>query len=277
VRWFHELSADSGTSVAGWRNVVDRALAEGHWGPVHLDVALREPLVPDGDATWSEPLDVEIDRLDKGGRQLWDYADLVAAADRGGRGDQAQADARGLAAAGGWPLLAEPSSGHRAGPNALAAYRLLLGHLGDGVQRVMWPAGHPVPAGDSAAGPHRPRGAPAPRRPAHPDVIGSPDPEWLRLWQERRPRRQRCGGLGARAEPVTGLSVARLLAHRCSRRVCLSPAPRAASGTWTWPSPWVDPPLVLAEPWRLRHRRHGVDGGGSRSRARRRTGVRADG
>jgi 2-succinyl-5-enolpyruvyl-6-hydroxy-3-cyclohexene-1-carboxylate synthase len=48
VRWFHELSADEGTSVAGWRGVVDRALAEGQTGPVHLNVALREPLVPDG-------------------------------------------------------------------------------------------------------------------------------------------------------------------------------------------------------------------------------------
>ena len=114
-------------------------------GPVHLNVALREPLVPDGDhgvvraagrrrsTGWHDAV-----------RGDWGDADLAA----GGRtvvvaGDQALADARGLAEAGGWPLLAEPSSGRRAGPNALGTYRLLLDHLGDDIERVVV-AGRPT-------------------------------------------------------------------------------------------------------------------------------------
>jgi 2-succinyl-5-enolpyruvyl-6-hydroxy-3-cyclohexene-1-carboxylate synthase len=58
---------------------------------------------------------------------------VVVAGDRAGRG------ARWLAEAGGWPLLAEPTSGARSGRNAVAAYRLLLGRpgLGGAVERVV--------------------------------------------------------------------------------------------------------------------------------------------
>ena len=248
VRWFHELSADSGTSVAGWRNVMDRALAEGQGGPVHLNVAFREPLVPDGDASWSEPLDAEIDRLDKGGRHLWGYADVVA----GGRtvvvaGDQALADARGLAEAGGWPLLAEPSSGHRAGPNALAAYRLLLDHLGDGVQRVIV-AGRPTLS--------RPVTQLLARTdlevlrlrddPRTPDVIGTPDPEWLRLWQDADRAARNALDRVLAAEAVTGLSVARLLAASVPPDGLLVAGSSSSIRDLDLAEPWADPPLVLA-------------------------------
>ncbi|BBH17843.1 2-succinyl-5-enolpyruvyl-6-hydroxy-3-cyclohexene- 1-carboxylate synthase [Nocardioides baekrokdamisoli] len=59
-------------------------------------------------------------------------------------GDDAGPRARQIARAGGWPLLAEPSSGARCGDNAIRTYRLLLdGELGSQIERVIV-AGHPT-------------------------------------------------------------------------------------------------------------------------------------
>ena len=48
-------STSSGPPAA-WRHRVAGALRAGRDGPVHLNVAFREPLVPDGDPSWPEPL-----------------------------------------------------------------------------------------------------------------------------------------------------------------------------------------------------------------------------
>jgi 2-succinyl-5-enolpyruvyl-6-hydroxy-3-cyclohexene-1-carboxylate synthase len=128
------------------RHAVSRAVAAalgsrtGDPGPVHLDLAYRDPLVP-GDEPWPAPSTAG--RVDVGARPAGSgparaRTDLpgpvvVVAADGAGP------DARRLAEAAGWPLLAEPSSGARGGPASIAAYRLLLGHpsLGGRVRSVV--------------------------------------------------------------------------------------------------------------------------------------------
>lgn len=109
-------------------------------GPVHVNVPLDEPLMPEDrwtpDVTPGEPAQhlrpaVHL-ALPLGPRTV-----VVA-------GDDAGPPARVLAERAGWPLLAEPSSGSRTGENALRTYRLLLGTgLGDRVERVVI-CGHPT-------------------------------------------------------------------------------------------------------------------------------------
>ncbi|GAA4362165.1 2-succinyl-5-enolpyruvyl-6-hydroxy-3-cyclohexene-1-carboxylic-acid synthase [Nocardioides caricicola] len=109
-------------------------------GPVHVNVPLDEPLVPEDrwtpELTPGRPAEhlratVQV-TIPTGPRTV-----VVA-------GDDAGPPARVLAERAGWPLLAEPSSGSRTGENAIRTYRLLLGgELGDRVERVVV-CGHPT-------------------------------------------------------------------------------------------------------------------------------------
>lgn len=146
VRWYAELGtpelpptrswADGLTaSAAYWRTVVDRAVAAaagaltGDPGPVHLNIPLRDPLTPrpgdvppgrPGDGPWTRVGQAELTPAlidPRPARTLVVAGDApTALGDRVAR----------LAAAAGWPLLAEPSSGARAGELALTTYPLLL-------------------------------------------------------------------------------------------------------------------------------------------------------
>jgi 2-succinyl-5-enolpyruvyl-6-hydroxy-3-cyclohexene-1-carboxylate synthase len=208
VRWFCEVGVpESRRGAAGyWRSLACRAWAMAAGlgaggplpGPVHLNLALREPLVPDAApglaaATRAAGLGEAGDPAGPSGPAVGrDEAAADGSADHGsgdhgsadhgsgdyGAADQGAADhegwpeslagrpdgqpwtrfpARGgelsalevpwaerglvvcgdgdydpaplieLAAAAGWPVLAEPSSGARCGPNSLAAYPFLLG------------------------------------------------------------------------------------------------------------------------------------------------------
>ncbi|WP_448073461.1 2-succinyl-5-enolpyruvyl-6-hydroxy-3-cyclohexene-1-carboxylic-acid synthase [Georgenia yuyongxinii] len=129
--------------------IVTRALAAAQGlrsndpGPVHLNVALRDPLAPA--AVWrpgpppaarrvvAPPAPPAPELLPAGPRTV-----VVA-------GDGAGPAARELAEAAAWPLLAEPTSGARAGANAIGPYRLLLAEpaLGGAVERVVV-VGHPT-------------------------------------------------------------------------------------------------------------------------------------
>ena len=131
-------------SPAGARLSTGHSARRGRPGPPQR--RLPRAAGPGRGPTWSDPpvAEPELARVVTGGRQAWGYLPLAA----GGRtvvvaGDQALADARGLAEAGGWPLLAEPSSGARGGPNAVGTYRLLLEHLGGDIERVVV-AGRPT-------------------------------------------------------------------------------------------------------------------------------------
>ncbi|MGH1563736.1 2-succinyl-5-enolpyruvyl-6-hydroxy-3-cyclohexene-1-carboxylic-acid synthase [Mumia sp. DW29H23] len=166
VRAYVEVAAPEVVppSAAGWRAVVARVVAaavgptgEGpmarpQGGPVHLNVAFREPLVPGPDdvqgglpgglagrpdgAPWRRPAPVTPEpasTLPLGPRTV-----VVA-------GDDAGPAARLLAEEAGWPLLAEPTSGARNGTQPIATYRLLLGlpELADRIERVVV-FGHPT-------------------------------------------------------------------------------------------------------------------------------------
>ena len=115
--------------------------AHDHRRPVHLNVQLDDPLLPDdtwdgGEApTWAVQAIARTSEphvLDLGPRTV-----VVA-------GDDAGPPARQLAESGNWPLLAEPSSGCRTGDTVIRTYRLLLaGELGDRIERVVV-FGHPT-------------------------------------------------------------------------------------------------------------------------------------
>lgn len=109
-------------------------------GPVHVNVPLEEPLVPDD--RWAP-------HVTPGPGVVRARPAVHLTIPIGPRtvvvaGDDAGPPARVLAQDAGWPLLAEPTSGSRTGDNAIRTYRLLLGTgLGDRVERVVV-CGHPT-------------------------------------------------------------------------------------------------------------------------------------
>jgi 2-succinyl-5-enolpyruvyl-6-hydroxy-3-cyclohexene-1-carboxylate synthase len=141
VRWFCEAGVPQRQRGMGeyWRSLACQAWAHasgsvgGLPGPVHLNLPFREPLVPgDEEDGWPEPLDGRpggAPWLRAGGSAPRDALEIPWA-ERGvvvcGDGDYDAAALVELAERAGWPVLAEPSSGARHGPNALSAYQYLL-------------------------------------------------------------------------------------------------------------------------------------------------------
>ena len=140
VRLFAEVGAPERVVglTAYWRALTGRAWAAAlgtltrNPGPVHLNLAFREPLVPDGDFDWPEPL---------GGREHgapWTSAEAPATMAPNVRlpartlvivGDTTPAMGRAagvLAEEHGWPVISEPSGNARRGPNAISTGGLLL-------------------------------------------------------------------------------------------------------------------------------------------------------
>ncbi|HET7326742.1 MAG TPA: 2-succinyl-5-enolpyruvyl-6-hydroxy-3-cyclohexene-1-carboxylic-acid synthase [Nocardioidaceae bacterium] len=192
-----------------WRRVTSQAVLAatgartGDPGPVHLNLQLVEPLVPEGVDTLPESLQ------GRPGGGAWTTSPPRPVAtpytlDTGLRtvvvaGDESGPPARALAESAGWPLLAEPTSGARTGGHALRCYRMLLtGRLAEQVERVVV-FGHPtlsrpvtrllsrtdvdviVVADGTHAWPDT--GHTARQVLASVRAAGAADPAWLRAWQ----------------------------------------------------------------------------------------------
>ena len=130
-------------------------------GPIHLNCQLDDPLIPDRSTrdpsrARPNPTNVGSERPDaRSGRHSPTFVGsggtsaTTHALPPGPRtvviaGDDAGPPARVLAEQGGWPLLAEPSSGSRTGANPIRTYRLLLGtELGARIERAVV-FGHPT-------------------------------------------------------------------------------------------------------------------------------------
>lgn len=141
VRMFAEVGTPEEVVglTAYWRALAGRAWSAALGtltrdpGPVHLNLAFREPLVPDGDTSWPEPLGGRAD-----GRP-WNHVEPAVTLAPNVRlpartlvvvGDVAPAVGRAaarLAEEHGWPVVSEPSGNARSGPNAVSTGALLLG------------------------------------------------------------------------------------------------------------------------------------------------------
>jgi 2-succinyl-5-enolpyruvyl-6-hydroxy-3-cyclohexene-1-carboxylate synthase len=169
VRWFCEVGVPGDDPAAGryWRSLASRAFAEAAGppaGPVHLNLAFADPLVPldpapgPGRRLAGEPAP------GRPGGAPWTAAPAgvraAADGDVAALAEAVRAEARGLlvagwgadldpaavdafAAASGWPVLADPLSGARRGPAAVSTYdgllrvpRFAAGHRPDLVVRV---------------------------------------------------------------------------------------------------------------------------------------------
>jgi 2-succinyl-5-enolpyruvyl-6-hydroxy-3-cyclohexene-1-carboxylate synthase len=132
ARWFAEPGVPDAAAAGTWRSLASRAVAETRGatpGPVHLNLAFREPLVGeavslppgrDGGAPWHDVVPV-----------MFDVPATELAGERGvivAGGDVGDATAiLDLADRLRWPVLADPRSGCRVpGPSSVAAFDALL-------------------------------------------------------------------------------------------------------------------------------------------------------
>ena len=223
VRYFHEMAApdERPGQVAYWRATVSRAVLAARGtvstdpGPVHIDVALRDPLVPTGDSRWVEPLDGRADG------EPWTTAGSAAGSAHGPPLDGPERtlvvvgdapvtvlrDALSIAAHRGWPVLAEPvaRSGDGdtvdCGPLVAAADEWLAGHRPDRILVVGRPTlsravarlldGTVAPVEAVTAGPFWPDIRHAVSRVYGPDVLqvdsgggAGGDPAFLAGWRK---------------------------------------------------------------------------------------------
>jgi 2-succinyl-5-enolpyruvyl-6-hydroxy-3-cyclohexene-1-carboxylate synthase len=144
VRWAHDPGApdDVPGAVEHWRHLAARAAAVAAGppaGPVHLNLPFREPLVPSGAPVVDAPgrddgapwVQTRRGARTPSGALVDELAVFVRRHRRGvivagwGAGAAAPTVER-FAAAAGWPVLADPVSGLRCGPDAVSTYDAIL-------------------------------------------------------------------------------------------------------------------------------------------------------
>lgn len=144
VRWFCDAGVPDDHPGAGvaWRSIASRTAAEALGppaGPVHLNVAFREPLVPTGaplapapgrsdGRPWTTATPAtrapDADTVERLATMVRDHARGLVVGGWGTGASPAAVDR--FAAAAGWPVLADPISGLRQGAGAVSTYEALL-------------------------------------------------------------------------------------------------------------------------------------------------------
>jgi 2-succinyl-5-enolpyruvyl-6-hydroxy-3-cyclohexene-1-carboxylate synthase len=144
VRWFCDAGVpdDHPGVAAAWRSIAARTAAEALGppaGPVHLNLAFREPLVPSGaplvpapgrpdGRPWTTTTPAtrapDAGTVERLAAMVRDHARGLVVAGWGTGASPAAVDR--FAAAAGWPVLADPISGLRQGALAVSTYEALL-------------------------------------------------------------------------------------------------------------------------------------------------------
>jgi 2-succinyl-5-enolpyruvyl-6-hydroxy-3-cyclohexene-1-carboxylate synthase len=249
VRMFVEVGVPQPVvgQVSYWRSLVGRAVAAATGtsagGPVHLNLAFREPLVPedDEDLSWPEPLDGREDDAAWVWRDRWEPASMPVSEllgdsipERGavlaGDGVVTPSSVVGMAKNLGWPLFAEPTSNSRYGPNVIDGYPLLLDEelmgidppdvvftvgrpgLSRSLLRWLGRAGTQIVMDSTALYPDPTRTAcrVLPRPPFF-DLDPAEPTEWLRAWQHAGRAAAAVLDAEADAARLTEVGVARVL------------------------------------------------------------------
>jgi 2-succinyl-5-enolpyruvyl-6-hydroxy-3-cyclohexene-1-carboxylate synthase len=136
VRWFAHPGVPDAAASSTWRSLASRAVSEalgagGAPGPVHLNLAFREPLVGDAGELppprpearpWHQVARVDAEPVDLSERVAGRRGIIVA-----GAGAPGPSTVHGIAKALGWPVLADARSGCRVpAPTTVAAFDALL-------------------------------------------------------------------------------------------------------------------------------------------------------
>jgi 2-succinyl-5-enolpyruvyl-6-hydroxy-3-cyclohexene-1-carboxylate synthase len=241
VRMFHEVGVPERRTgqVGYWRTLVCRAVAAmrdpTRPGPAHLNLGVREPLLPDDDGDWCEPLTGRPDGGPWTAVAATRPAPEEAAYDGAGRGLVVAAvpDAAAAACAAelGWPLVVETAGAGCAAPTLISAGVWLLGdaaflgrHRPDRVlcwgrptlfrevQRLLADPDVSVDVVSERADWPAPGGNVRAVRRSAPRVASSADPDWLQSWQQADGLARKALDEALDAEPeLTALQVGREL------------------------------------------------------------------